>query len=439
MFSQIKTSILTIAAIILIITIVSSNLNWGGNNWKSIIEADAKGYYAYLPAVFIYNDLNFGFFDEIEKEKYYDENLYYDYRSWYNGKFINKYYAGTALAQLPFFFSAHIYTKLTVYESDGFSKPYSVAVSVAAIFYLLIGLIFINKLLHIYKINEYLISFSIFVFVFATNLFYYVVGEPGMSHIYSFAFISMFLYYASIFFTKAKSWHIIVLSALLAIICLIRPINLLVLLILPFLASSYDSLKENINFVFKNKTILIISSFVFISIIGIQAVIYKISTNSFIVYSYGEEGFIWNGSNLIDFMFSYKKGIFIYSPLLLLTFIISFTLLKINKFRFYTFIVFSTILFYFLSSWWNWWYGGSFSSRVLTEFLPIFILVFAESLQFTTSKSIKKILISFSLIFLIICQIQTYQYRYYHIHWEEMNKEKYWNVFLRVDKLINNN
>ena len=31
------------------------------------MESDAKGYYAYLPAVFVYEDLHFGFFDEIEK------------------------------------------------------------------------------------------------------------------------------------------------------------------------------------------------------------------------------------------------------------------------------------------------------------------------------------------------------------------------------------
>lgn len=71
-------------------TSVSYNLHSGKDNWKGIIESDGKGYYAYLPAIFIYNDLNFGFFDKIEKEKYYDEFRYYDYRSGANGKIINK-------------------------------------------------------------------------------------------------------------------------------------------------------------------------------------------------------------------------------------------------------------------------------------------------------------------------------------------------------------
>ena len=65
----------------LVMTLVSNNFNWTKESWKHILEADAKGYYAYLPATFIYHDLNFGFFDEIEKEKYYNPNTYYYYRN----------------------------------------------------------------------------------------------------------------------------------------------------------------------------------------------------------------------------------------------------------------------------------------------------------------------------------------------------------------------
>ena len=65
----ISLSIKTIFMIMVIMTLVTSNLNWGKDHWKGIVEADAKGYYAYLPAIFIYKDLNFGFFKKIEEEK----------------------------------------------------------------------------------------------------------------------------------------------------------------------------------------------------------------------------------------------------------------------------------------------------------------------------------------------------------------------------------
>ena len=55
---------LLIGVVSILLIWISSNLNWGKDNWKGMLEADAKGYYAYLPATFIYQDLNFGFFDE---------------------------------------------------------------------------------------------------------------------------------------------------------------------------------------------------------------------------------------------------------------------------------------------------------------------------------------------------------------------------------------
>ncbi len=187
---------ISIITIISIVTIVSSNLNWGGNHWEGIIESDGKGYYAYLPAIFIYNDLNFGFFDEIEKQKYYDENLYYDYRAGANGKVISKYFSGTALAELPFFLTAHFLSYLFDYEMDGYSKLYHIFINIAAIFYLLIGILYLNSILKVYNFSEFHRMLTLFATAFGTHLFYYTIGEPGMSHIYSFAFISMFIFYS---------------------------------------------------------------------------------------------------------------------------------------------------------------------------------------------------------------------------------------------------
>jgi len=83
-----------------------------------------------------------------------------------------------------------------------------------------------------------------------------------------------------------------------------------------------------------------------------------------------------------------------------------------------------------------WYYGGSFSSRVYVEYIPLFMITMAIGLQRIKIESLKNIYISLILVLIIFCQIQTYQYRYYQIHWSDMTKEKYWEVFLRVDKLM---
>jgi len=65
-----------------------------------------------------------------------------------------------------------------------------------------------------------------------------------MSHVYSFAFIAAFLYYIKKFFDEGKTTTVIIAAVCLGIIMLIRPVNLLIILTIPFLAGSSDNLKE---------------------------------------------------------------------------------------------------------------------------------------------------------------------------------------------------
>jgi len=57
-----KFALLIIAAILVI---VSLNINSGKDYSSGMIMSDGKGYYAWLPAIFIYHDLHFHFFDQI--------------------------------------------------------------------------------------------------------------------------------------------------------------------------------------------------------------------------------------------------------------------------------------------------------------------------------------------------------------------------------------
>lgn len=422
--------------IILVNTLASANINWGKNHWKSIIEADAKGYYAYLPAIFIYNDLHFGFFDKIEKEKYFDKNLYYDYRYTFKGKVINKYYCGTALVEMPFFLIAHFLSYISQEEMDGYSKYYPIGINIAAIFYLFIGLIYLNLLLKEYAIPNKVRALTLIAIAFGTNLFYYVIGEPGVSHIFSFTLMSMFFYYAKLYFSHFNKKHILILSILLGIIILIRPLNGIVLLTLPFFAGNLPSLKKGILLFFNDKTQAILSLTIFFAIVSIQLIIYKISTGHFFVYSYGNEGFNFSSPHIIDILFSYKKGLFLYTPLLLLSLAGGVFLFRSSPYLCYTWFGFFFLLTYFLSSWWNWYYGGSFSSRVYVEFIPLFAILLAMAINNIHPKLINRIYITLVVMLVMICQIQTYQYRYNQIHWSDMTKEKYWSVFLRIDQLI---
>lgn len=419
---------------LLICLAVDNNLYWNQNNYKFIIKTDGKGYYAYLPATFIYHDLNFGFFEQTEQKTYYDKNLFTDYRVFLaDGKIINKYYCGTALVQMPFFLVAHLASKSAKAVADGYSHFYSFSISIAALFYLFIGLWFINKLLELFQISNFNRAISLIAILFGTNLFYYSVSEPAMSHVYSFSFISAFLYYVKRFFQAPQKKHIVILFIVLGIVTLIRPVNFLIILIIPFLAGDIASLKVGLKNLKNNYPAIIIGFLFFFGIIFIQLLIYKISTGKFFLYSYGEEAMNLLNPHFWDMLFSYKKGLFLYTPILFCSLTGFYFLYRRNKFEFFTLLFFLTILNYILSSWWNWWYGGSFSQRVYVEYLPLFALLLAITLQNISNKKIKVFYISILFALVLICQIQTYQYRYLIIHWDEMTKEKYWNSFLRIE------
>lgn len=420
---------------------VANNIHWGKDKYQRIIESDAKGYYAYLPAVFIYQDLNFGFFEQIEKQSAYP-NLYYDYRQRTEGKFINKYYCGTAVAQLPFFFIAHLHSWLANQPLDGYSKYYPIWVNIGAVAYLLLDLFFFGRILTFFDISNTQTTLLFFAVTFGTNVFVYTVLDPGMSHIYSFALMAMFMYYSMVLFrrfgreekdVKVSRGLFLLLSLLLGMIVLIRPLNGLIFLATPFLSFKFERFKKATLTLFTNPKIIFPCLFLFLGIVSIQLIIYKIQTGDFFIYSYAEEGFNFSDPHILDILFSYKKGLFLYTPLAFISLFGLYYLFKNNRYQFWSFTIFFFVLTYFLSSWWNWWYGGSFSSRVYVEYFPILFIPLGLFL-----KKIKQKAVLWSVIIglMIVCQIQVYQFRYYISHYENMTKEKYWDNFLRIDKLI---
>jgi hypothetical protein len=217
------------------------NQKWGKNQWRYTIISDGKGYYAYMPAVFIYGDLNLGFKDSIEA-KYYDAHTTYEYRVPIHGVIINKYFAGVSVMQTPFFLIAHSITKTTDGEADGYSKWYPRLMNLGALFWLAAGLIYLRKFLRLHKFRDELIAMILFIFVFGTNLFYYAVTEPMMSHLYSFALVSVFLYYGKRWI-ETKSFRDANLTLLtLGMIVLVRPVNLLAALWLIYEADGIGNL-----------------------------------------------------------------------------------------------------------------------------------------------------------------------------------------------------
>lgn len=411
---------------------VSANLSWGDGRWSRIVTSDGNGYYAYLPAIFIYHDLQYNFIEQV-KDDSINANINKGFVTKINGKYVNKYFIGTSLCLVPFFTLGHITNYINGLPLDGYAVYYRIFAHIGAIFYAMMGLFFMIKTLRFYHFSEKVIALAIPAVALGTNMFHYVVSEPMMSHIYSFAFVNLFVYCFLKFFDTQRVKFFLWGVFALAIIALIRPVNILVVFSLPFLAQTSDNLKNGLKHLFVHWKILGIGALIFLGIVSIQFIIYKLQTGHFIVYSYANEGFNFLTPHPVEFMFSYRKGLFVYTPILFLS-LFGFIYLYKDKFRFYTLLAFLALVVYILSSWWLWYYGGSFSQRVMIEYYIYFFILFSLLLQKSRRKKFLTVL-TFALI--IVCQIQTYQYKNGYIHWSEMNKERYWDNFLRIDKVIN--
>ena len=368
----------TLMVTMVIMTLVSNNLNWTRDFWKGIVKSDAKGYFAYLPATFVQHDLNYTFYDSLERGKYYDANFYFDYRfQTADGRSFNKYFCGSAVAMAPFYLAGHFVAKVGGYDADGYSSPYAISVTVAALFYLFLGLLYLQKTLTLYEISERNKSLVIVAATFGTNLFYYSIVEPGLSHIYSFAFVAMFAYFVKRYFTTREQKYMLFIAATLAMIVLIRPVNGLIIFSIPLLAGSFVELKNGLAQLVKSYKTLLISIVIGAAILSIQFIIYKLSTGHFFIYSYGTDHFNFLEPHLFDMLFSYKKGLFLYTPIYFIPVLAAFFLWKTRRFESISFVAFFLLITYILSSWWQWYYGGSFSSRVYVDYLPIFMIVLA--------------------------------------------------------------
>jgi hypothetical protein len=418
--------------IILLISLWSSaNLKWSEQGRQYTILSDGKGYYSYLPAVFIYRDLNFTFFDTIEAN-YYDEHTKYDYRAGEPGKRIDKYFSGVAVMQLPFFLIGHGITQMSGQPADGYSKWYVILTCIGALCWLAIGLYYLRKFLHAHGAKENQSAFVLFVIFFGTNLFYYAVIEPTMSHLYSFSLVSMFLYFGKKWIDKNDQAAAVKAAFAFGMIALVRPVNILIGFWLICEAGGVLKLWQHKLSILRSPRHAILIPLAILFPFFIQMLIWKIQTGQWFYNSYGEETFHFAQPHLIDFLFSYKKGLFVYLPITFLALFGIAQLWKRDKSKAMFIAVYLLAVMYILSCWWMWYYGGSFGTRVIIEFLPIFALLLYFLTAYIKVRAVKNTVISLIVVLTLFCQFQTWQYRYQIIHWSEMTKEKYWDAFGKI-------
>jgi hypothetical protein len=168
-----------------------------------------------------------------------------------------------------------------------------------------------------------------------------------------------------------------------------------------------------------------------------QALYWKSIAGSYLYYSYDNpgEGFELLYPYTLRFLFSFRKGWFIYTPVMIFAIIGLYYLYKSYRPIMLAVVIFLVADIYLISSWSCWWYaGGSFSSRALVPAYVVLALplgYFLKSLQHI-SKGYRIIIFGSISFFILLNLFQTWQFRQGIIDKERMTLKYYLATFGKV-------
>lgn len=400
------------------------------NNPRKIIESDVGNYYAYLPLTFIFDQLDYKFDGPTFKIiKPYLYSAPVD-----NGKRINPTTMGMSIAYSPFFFAAHFSLKALGRPATGFSEAYRLAILFACLFYVILSLFLLKKIL-LKIFGDPATALALTTLVLATNLFYYMIFEPGMTHAFNFSFGVFFLYFTIKWHEKPGILNSVGAGFFTGLIALIRPTDIIIILIfILWKVRSFSTLKYNMLLFFKNWYLILIIIVSAILVWVPQMIYWHHFTDHYFYNPYKGMGFrfFFNNPQFLITLFSYRKGWLLYTPVMLMIFPGFVFLYRKYRDYFWPVLIYFIFNVWIISSWCLPWYGGSYGHRAFIASYGIMIIPIAALYSAIFSKKkilnlVTGVLIAFIFIYHNFFQLQ--QYKYGAIHFVSMTKEAYWDSF----------
>jgi hypothetical protein len=363
-------------------------------NWPYKIEGDGKYYYQFLVSGL--QDRDFDFANNYQAQGYpWMENPvdHYDFlhqRNPVTGRPTNLFTIGPAVLWLPFFVLAQLGgTALQALGARIDLNPLGVffqyAVMFSAVVYTLLTLYLLFRLLRLHFTGRASIYAACAV-LFATNLFYYTIFEPSMSHVYDLFTYVLFLFF---YLRSASSGRPIVYAALAlvgALHVLIRTQNIVTILLfsLGLIATRLLPRQGRIS-------LPSLASYTAVLLAGLLPIplLNQFLYGSPFAVPQGTDFLRWADPQIVQVLFSARNGLFSHHPVLLLGLVgFAVFLFRLIKSRERDQAVFLGLMFaafvcqvYINSTARDWWGGESFGQRRLISSFPLFVFGLAFLIQ----------------------------------------------------------
>ncbi len=418
-----------------IILVSLSYPKWQQKGTEATISWDVDGYYSYLPSFLIYQDPSeMKYYEEIQKTYQPTGESIMSFFHHESGNTIMKYSMGMSIMYLPGFLVAHFIASNSNYLADGYSFPYQAGLHFWSILVAFIGLWYCRKnLLKFFKDST--TSIVLLLMVLGTNYLNYSTIDVALSHNYLFTLYVILIFATIKWYESPNFKYSIIIGLCVGLASLARPTEIITILI-PLLwgISNPKKIFERLSF-FKNHFPKVCITGLIIIVCGcLQLLYWKSIGNSWLIYSYEDQGFTWLNPHVSNVLFSYRKGWFIYTPIMLFAIAGFYFLFKKYPKQFWAILAFFLLNFYLVSAWDIWWYGGGFGQRALIQSYAILVFPFAAFVEFVFKHDWSKWLFTPIFLFCIFLNgFQTWQAHGHGLTTEEMSKPYFWRIFLNFD------
>jgi hypothetical protein len=378
------------------------------------LHGDGAFLYAYERSLFFDHDLNFTN-EYYSSSEIYNRNLLYTYRletfKTKTGYSANFGLIGMSLLVMPIYFLGHLFTLLinlfgASYPINGYSIPYQISFTFGSFFYGIVGIFIIYKTCRLFFNKTYSLLGTISTFL-GTFILFYIIFNPSYSHAVSMFSVSLFFYFWVVYFLKDEKIsfkRLAILGILGGLMIMVRIVNG-VFLILPALTfiklfrKTQKSSKYLTNLIIK---ISIFSIFLILTFIP-QFISWYLIFGHPLAYIKYIMIITSEGTHILEILFSFNHGLFTWSPLMIISLIGLYYLLKYNKEITIVLWLLFILVVYSNSRSAQWWAGASFGMRRFDNMILPFSLGAVSFINHFFRKTMKfKIIISILLLVFIL-------------------------------------
>jgi hypothetical protein len=400
------------------------------------VRSDGYSYYVYLPSWFIYGDTSL---NAVARDCCGGEFPAFTAIIRWPGtkRWVNAHPIGVAVLQAPFFLVGHALTRWSNLSPDGFTLYYQHAAGISGLFWALAGLFVLRALLRRH-FSEGVTTATLVALMFGSGLYHYATYDSSYSHVYSFFLFAAFLYLTERWWhqpAQQPAWaRSILLGIVAGLIVLTRHTNVLFLLVFPLYGvTGRSSVRAAASSLAARKRELVAIAGVGALVLLPQLLIYHQATGRFIVSSYGDLGFNFGSPRIWEVLFSVQKGLFFWSPLLLVGVAGWASGHKATRPLAVGAGIVIAAEIYLIASWWDWQFGSSYGHRGFIDTLPLFALGLAAAFDWAAANPSRTFAVGAVVAAAIFLSVfQMLQYWTGIMPMADLTWDQYRQVFLRL-------